>query len=182
MPTQERHLAALTSTHTFAESDTRANCGAKYESTQTYGCLLKDVQRRLASIVTIFQKGCFVDHAQQALRYAQQALRYVSGLPPGFSVRQNVEQSWLLPGLLPLALANLDIQFKILHYSLGMSNEIRHLFVTLKRSFAGTRETHINTVRSLGLRQREQTVQKANVASVRGAIDKVLLCSLMRHI
>jgi len=57
-----------------------------------------------------------------------------------------------------------------------MSNEIRHLFVTLKRSFAGTRETHINTVRSLGLRKREQTVQKANVASVRGAIDKVRLC------
>ena len=57
-----------------------------------------------------------------------------------------------------------------------MSNEIRHLFVTLKRSFAGTRETHINIVRSLGLRKREQTVQKANVASVRGAIDKVRLC------
>lgn len=54
-----------------------------------------------------------------------------------------------------------------------MSNDIRHLFVTLKRSFAGTRETHINIVRSLGLRKREQTVQKANVASVRGAIDKV---------
>ena len=56
-----------------------------------------------------------------------------------------------------------------------MSNEIKHLFVTLKRSFAGTRDTHINIVKSLGLRRREQTVQKANVASVRGAIDKVRL-------
>ena len=54
-----------------------------------------------------------------------------------------------------------------------MSGEIRHLFVTLKRSFAGTRETHIKIVKSLGLRRRQQTVQKANVASVRGAIDKV---------
>lgn len=54
-----------------------------------------------------------------------------------------------------------------------MSGEIRHLFVTLKRSFAGTRETHINIVRSLGLRKREQTVKKANTSSVRGAIDKV---------
>ena len=55
-----------------------------------------------------------------------------------------------------------------------MSGEIRHLFVTLKRSFAGTRDTHIKIVKSLGLRRREQTVQKPNVASVRGAIDKVL--------
>ena len=78
--------------------------------------------------------------------------------------------------LLPLPLANLDIISNTVEYSLGMSNEIRHLFVTLKRSFAGTRETHINIVRSLGLRKREQTVQKANVASVRGAIDKVRLC------
>jgi len=87
-------------------------------------------------------------------------------------LRHSAKQSWLLP----LPLANFDITFKILHCSLGMSNEIRHLFVTLKRSFAGTRETHINTVRSLGLRKRQQTVQKANVASVRGAIDKVRLC------
>lgn len=54
-----------------------------------------------------------------------------------------------------------------------MSGEIRHLFVTLKRSFAGTRDTHVKIVKSLGLRYREQTVQKPNVASVRGAIDKV---------
>lgn len=54
-----------------------------------------------------------------------------------------------------------------------MSGEIRHLFVTLKRSFAGTRDTHVKIVKSLGLRHREQTVQKPNVASVRGAIDKV---------
>ena len=55
-----------------------------------------------------------------------------------------------------------------------MSGEIRHLFVTLKRSFAGTREAHVKIVKSLGLRRREQTVQKPNVATVRGAIDKVL--------
>ena len=55
-----------------------------------------------------------------------------------------------------------------------MSGEIRYLFVTLKRSFAGTRETHDKIVKSLGLRRRQQTVQKPNSASVRGAIDKVL--------
>lgn len=96
----------------------------------------------------------------------------VSGLPPGFRVTsgQNAAESsyhcpWPILTLYPTSLC-----------TLGMSNEIRHLFVTLKRSFAGTRETHINIVRSLGLRKREQTVQKANVASVRGAIDKVRLC------
>ena len=57
---------------------------------------------------------------------------------------------------------------------LVMSGEIRHLFVTLKRGFAGTRDTHIKIIKSLGLTRRQQTVQKANVASVRGAIDKVL--------
>ncbi|KAL3142407.1 hypothetical protein ABBQ38_002742 [Trebouxia sp. C0009 RCD-2024] len=54
-----------------------------------------------------------------------------------------------------------------------MSGEVRHLFVTLKRGFAGTRDTHIRIIKSLGLTRRQQTVQKANVATVRGAIDKV---------
>lgn len=54
-----------------------------------------------------------------------------------------------------------------------MNGEIKHLFVTLKRSFAGTRESHVNILKSLGLRKREQTVQQANNASVRGAIGKV---------
>ena len=55
----------------------------------------------------------------------------------------------------------------------SMNGEVRYVFVTLKRSFAGTRETHIKILKSLGLRRREQTVQKTNIASVRGAIDKV---------
>ena len=54
-----------------------------------------------------------------------------------------------------------------------MSGEIRHLYVTLKRSFAGTRDTHVKILQSLGLRKREQTVQHTNHASVRGALDKV---------
>ena len=54
-----------------------------------------------------------------------------------------------------------------------MNGEIKHLYVTLKRSFAGTRESHVNILRSLGLRKREQTLQKANSATIRGAIDKV---------
>ncbi|KAK9816921.1 hypothetical protein WJX72_007113 [[Myrmecia] bisecta] len=54
-----------------------------------------------------------------------------------------------------------------------MSAPVNSLFVTLKRSFAGTREHHINIVRSLGLTYREQTKEIANNASVRGAIKKV---------
>ena len=61
-----------------------------------------------------------------------------------------------------------------------MNGEIKHLYVTLKRSFAGTRESHVDILKSLGLRKREQTVQKANTAAARGAIDKVIpkLCLL----
>lgn len=54
-----------------------------------------------------------------------------------------------------------------------MNGEIKHLYVTLKRSFAGTRESHVNILKSLGLRKREQSIQKANTAAARGAIDKV---------
>ncbi|KAK9845243.1 hypothetical protein WJX81_000968 [Elliptochloris bilobata] len=54
-----------------------------------------------------------------------------------------------------------------------MAEPIRTLFITLKRSFAGTRDTHRRIMESLGLRNRQQTVERANMGSIRGAIDKV---------
>lgn len=54
-----------------------------------------------------------------------------------------------------------------------MEPPIRTLFITLKRSFAGTRESHVRILRSLGLRKREGTVERKNTSSIRGAIDKV---------
>ena len=50
---------------------------------------------------------------------------------------------------------------------------VRKLYITLRRSFAGTRETQCRTLESLGLRYREQTVIQNNSESVRGAILKV---------
>ena len=50
---------------------------------------------------------------------------------------------------------------------------VRKLYITLRRSFAGTRETQCRTLESLGLRYREQTVIQNNTESVRGAILKV---------
>ena len=50
---------------------------------------------------------------------------------------------------------------------------MRSLFVTLKRSFAGTRESHVRILRSLGFSYRQQTVEKPNVDHIRGAINKV---------
>ena len=54
-----------------------------------------------------------------------------------------------------------------------MSQPIHSIFVTLRRSFAGTRESHVRIVQSLGLRKRQQTVRLPNTATARGAIDKV---------
>lgn len=54
----------------------------------------------------------------------------------------------------------------------AMSAPVQSLFVTLKRSFAGTRESHIRVLRSLGFTYRQQTLEKPNVAHIRGAIDK----------
>lgn len=54
-----------------------------------------------------------------------------------------------------------------------MQPAVHSLFVTLRRSLAGTREQHVRVVRSLGLTRREQTVEKPNNAAIRGAIDKV---------
>ena len=54
-----------------------------------------------------------------------------------------------------------------------MEPQIRTLFITLKRSFAGTRESHVRVLQSLGLSRREQTIERGNTASIRGAIDKV---------
>lgn len=50
---------------------------------------------------------------------------------------------------------------------------VRKLYITLRRSFAGTRETQRRTLETLGLRYREQTSIQDNSGSVRGAIDKV---------
>lgn len=57
--------------------------------------------------------------------------------------------------------------------ALRMAQPIKTLFVTLRRSFAGTRESHRAVIRSLGLSYREQTVEVPNRESIRGAIDKV---------
>ncbi|EFN56477.1 expressed protein [Chlorella variabilis] len=54
-----------------------------------------------------------------------------------------------------------------------MAPPVQSLFITLKRSFAGTREHHVRILQSLGFRYRQQTVEKPNVAHIRGAIDKV---------
>jgi large subunit ribosomal protein L30 len=54
-----------------------------------------------------------------------------------------------------------------------MAQPVKTLFVTLRRSFAGTRESHIAIIKSLGLSYREQTVEVPNRASFRGAVDKV---------
>ena len=50
---------------------------------------------------------------------------------------------------------------------------VRALYVTLRRSFAGTRDTQCAVVRALGLRYRQQTVRVPNNAKMRGAIAKV---------
>ncbi len=50
---------------------------------------------------------------------------------------------------------------------------MRTLFITLRRGFAGTRETQRGTLKALGLSYREQTVQQSNTSAIRGAIDTV---------
>lgn len=49
---------------------------------------------------------------------------------------------------------------------------VRSLFVTLKRSFAGTRESQLRILRSLGFSFRQQTLEKPNTPQIRGAVDK----------
>ncbi|CAK0764660.1 hypothetical protein CVIRNUC_003180 [Coccomyxa viridis] len=53
------------------------------------------------------------------------------------------------------------------------ADTVRKLYITLRRSFAGTRETQVRTLQSLGFKYREQTVVQDNTESVRGAILKV---------
>ena len=55
------------------------------------------------------------------------------------------------------------------------ADTVRKLYITLRRSFAGTRETQVRTLQSLGFKYREQTVVQDNTESVRGAILKVAL-------
>ena len=50
---------------------------------------------------------------------------------------------------------------------------MRSLFITLRRSFAGCRETQLRILKSLGLGKREATVERVNSVSIRGALDKV---------
>lgn len=53
------------------------------------------------------------------------------------------------------------------------ADTVRKLYITLRRSFAGTRETQRKTLETLGFKYREQTVVRDNTESVRGAISKV---------
>lgn len=54
-----------------------------------------------------------------------------------------------------------------------MQAPITSLFITLRRSFAGTKDNQIRILKALGLRRREQTVQKPNNEHIRGAINKI---------
>ena len=54
-----------------------------------------------------------------------------------------------------------------------MQPPITSLFITLRRSFAGTRDSQVKILKALGLRRREQTIEKPNNESIRGAINKV---------
>lgn len=54
-----------------------------------------------------------------------------------------------------------------------MSGAKKTVKVTLVKGLRGTREDHRATVRGLGLRRREQTVEVEDTPSVRGMINKV---------
>lgn len=49
----------------------------------------------------------------------------------------------------------------------------KQLRITLVRGLAGKRDTHITTVRALGLRKPHQTVERPDTPDIRGQIDKV---------
>jgi large subunit ribosomal protein L30 len=56
---------------------------------------------------------------------------------------------------------------------------VKKLFVTLTRSFAGTKKVQKAVLENLGFTYRLQTVEKPNNAPIRGAINKVRpLCKL----
>lgn len=50
---------------------------------------------------------------------------------------------------------------------------IKTLYVTLKRSFAGTPDTMVRTLKALGFRRLHQTVKQPNNPKTRGALLKV---------
>ncbi|KAK9842113.1 hypothetical protein WJX84_009396 [Apatococcus fuscideae] len=54
-----------------------------------------------------------------------------------------------------------------------MSLPVKKLFVTLHRSFAGSKGTHVQTAKALGLSRLQQETALPNSPSVRGAIDKI---------
>ena len=57
--------------------------------------------------------------------------------------------------------------------SQASSRTIHTLFITLKRGLTGKKATHVKTATALGLRHTNQTVEKPNNESVRGALDKI---------
>lgn len=65
------------------------------------------------------------------------------------------------------------ISNKSITLRLALVMAVHSLFVQLRRSFAGTREHHVNILKSLGFRWRQQTLELANTPNVRGAVDKV---------
>lgn len=54
-----------------------------------------------------------------------------------------------------------------------MPEPVRKLWITLHRSFAGTKETHVRTAKALGFSKLQQTIAHPNTPTVRGAVDKV---------
>jgi len=50
---------------------------------------------------------------------------------------------------------------------------VKKLFVTLTRSYAGTKKVQKAVLENLGFTYRLQTLEKANNAPIRGAINKV---------
>jgi large subunit ribosomal protein L30 len=54
-----------------------------------------------------------------------------------------------------------------------MTGSKKTVKVTLVKGLRGTREDHRATVRGLGLRRRQQTVEVEDTPSVRGMINKV---------
>ncbi len=55
----------------------------------------------------------------------------------------------------------------------GKSAAVKQLRITLVRGLAGKRDTHITTVRALGLRRPHQSVERPNTPEIRGQINKV---------
>lgn len=53
------------------------------------------------------------------------------------------------------------------------STAVKQLRITLVRGLAGKRDAHITTVRALGLRRPNQSVERPDTPDIRGQINKV---------